>query len=95
MYYLMLVKELLKIEKMYFHLLQKLQLLKCNNHNNIIIIIIKRIVRNLHKLRKVRNRMLGKMVGYFWSIRNLWILIDWLNFNGLLIYIYLYICFYT
>jgi hypothetical protein len=65
MYYLMLVKELLKIEKMYFHLLQKLQLLKCNNHNNIIIIIIKRIVRNLHKLRKVRNRMLGKMVGYF------------------------------
>ena len=63
MYYLMLVKELLKIEKMYFHLLQKLQLLKCNNHNNII--IIKRVVRNLRKLRKDRNRMLGKMVGYF------------------------------
>ena len=64
MYYLMLVKELLKIEKMYFHSLRKLQLLKCNNHNNIII-IIKRVVRNLRKLRKDRNRMLGKMVGYF------------------------------
>ena len=64
MYYLMLVKELLKIEKMYFHSLRKLQLLKCNNHNNIII-IIKRVVRNLRKLRKVKNRMLGKMVGYF------------------------------